>query len=125
MKRRMRINEDTLTTIVVLSLLFCACLVIASYVFAYKGVVTDSLLSSGLKVFGTELGICALFTLQQRYFDRKEKREAAMEQERRDARQADRDEREKQRKEDRDERKEIRNCSNTNVTIVEGGGSNE
>lgn len=119
MKRRMRINEDTLTTIVVLSLFFCACLVIASYVFAWFGRSTDALLSSGLKVFGTELGICALFTLQQRYFDRKDKREAAQEQERRDARQAAREEREQQRKEDRDERKEIRD--NQSVKCKEGG----
>lgn len=112
MKRRIKINEDTMTSIVIYSLLFCVIMVVASYtIVAIKGTDTSEILSSGLKVFGTELGICALMTLQQRYYANKDKRLEAAEKERRDERENDRQERKQIREEER-------NCTVKNTTII-------
>ena len=73
-RRRFRINDDTLTTIVVLCLIFCTFMVITSYFFAFKGIETSELLKTGIAFFGTELALSTLLTLQQRYFDKKDKK---------------------------------------------------
>ena len=59
---RFKINNDTMTTIVVLSLSFCVCVVISSIV------------SSALLLFGTELGICGLMKLYDKGVEQAERR---------------------------------------------------
>lgn len=72
----MKINNDTMTTIVVFSLGFCVIAVVAAFVMACFGINTDSILQSTLTVFGTELAICGLMKIIDRrnaLADRKKK----------------------------------------------------
>ncbi len=70
--RRFRINDDTMTTIVVLSLLFCVGVVVAGMVLAYFGVDVSIIVGNALTVFGTELGICGVMTIFNRWADKQE-----------------------------------------------------
>jgi len=47
-RRRLRINDDTMTTIVVLSLLFCVAVVVAGMVLAYFGVDVSVIVGNAL-----------------------------------------------------------------------------
>lgn len=71
--RRFRINDDTMTTIVVSSLLFCVAVVVAGMVLAYFGVDVSAIVGNALTVFGTELGICGVMTIFNRWADRQDK----------------------------------------------------
>lgn len=72
-RRRFRINDDTMTTIVVSSLFFCVGVVIAGMVLAYIGVDVSTIVGSALTVFGTELGICGVMTIFNRWADRQDR----------------------------------------------------
>ncbi len=69
-KKRFRIDGDTMTTIVVSSLLFCVVVVVAGMVLAWFGKDTSAIVASALTLFGTELGVCGLMTI----FDRRNAR---------------------------------------------------
>lgn len=81
-RRRFRINDDTMTTIVVSSLLFCVAVVVAGMVLAFFGVDVSAIAGNALTVFGTELGICGVMTIFNRWADRQDK-QAEKRQERR------------------------------------------
>ncbi|MEA5056113.1 MAG: hypothetical protein VB047_00935 [Anaerotignum propionicum] len=81
-RRRLRINDDTMTTIVVSSLLFCVAVVVAGMVLAFFGVDVSTIVGNALTVFGTELGICGVMTIFNRWADRQDK-QAEKRQERR------------------------------------------
>ncbi len=72
-RMRLRINDDTMTTIVVSSLLFCVAVVVAGMVLAFFGVDVSSIVGNALTVFGTELGICGVMTMFNRWADRQDK----------------------------------------------------
>ncbi len=72
-RKRLRINDDTMTTIVVSSLLFCVAVVIGGMVLAYFGVDVSSIVGNALTVFGTELGICGVMTMFNRWAVRQDK----------------------------------------------------
>lgn len=72
-RRRFRINDDTMTTIVVWSLLFCVAVVVAGMVLAYFSVDVSAIVGNALTVFGTELGICGIMTIFNRWTDRQDK----------------------------------------------------
>jgi len=72
-RRRLRINDDTMTTIVVSSLLFCVAVVVAGMVLAFFGVDVSTIVGNALTVFGTELGICGVMTIFNRWADRQDK----------------------------------------------------
>jgi len=92
-RRRFRINDDTMTTIVVLSLLFCVAVVVAGMVLAFLGVDVSTIVGNALTVFGTELGICGVMTIFNRWADRQDK-QAEKRQERRLRREEMKNERE-------------------------------
>jgi heme O synthase-like polyprenyltransferase len=62
-----------MTTIVVLSLFFCVLVVVAGIVLAYFGVDVSVIVGNALTVFGTELGICGVMTMFNRWVDRQDK----------------------------------------------------
>ena len=70
-----KINDDTMTTIVVFSLAFCVLVVIAGFVLAYLGRDASAIVDSALRVFGTELGICGVMTIFNRWTAAQERRE--------------------------------------------------
>ena len=72
-RKRFRINDDTMTTIVVSSLFFCVGVVIAGMILAYIGVDVSTIVGSALTVFGTELGICGVMTIFNRWADRQDR----------------------------------------------------
>ncbi|WP_313525516.1 hypothetical protein [Anaerotignum sp.] len=72
-RKRFRINDDTMTTIVVWSLLFCVAVVVAGMVLAFFGVDVSVIVGNALTVFGTELGICGVMTIFNRWADRQDK----------------------------------------------------
>jgi len=72
-RKRFRINDDTMTTIVVSSLFFCVAVVIAGMILAYLEVDVSSIVGNALTVFGTELGICGVMTIFNRWADRQDK----------------------------------------------------
>ena len=74
-KKRWKINNDTLTSIVIYSLLFCVAVVIAGFIFAWFGRDVSSIVSSALAVFGTELGICGLMKIYDKWSNWQDKRE--------------------------------------------------
>ena len=80
MKKRRRIrfppkiNDDTMTTIVVLSLSFCVGVVVVGIILACFCVDISSIVSSALLLFGTELGICGLMKLYDKGVEQAERR---------------------------------------------------
>lgn len=72
-RRRFRINDDTMTTIVVWSLLFCVVVVVAGMALACFGVDVSTIVGSALVLFGTELGVCGIMTIFNRQADRQDK----------------------------------------------------
>lgn len=74
-KFKLKINEDTMTTIVVSSLVFCVLVTIAGIVLACYQVDISSIVSSTHTVFGAELGICGLIKVFDNYLEKRNKRE--------------------------------------------------
>ena len=69
--KRLKINGDTMTTIVVSSLFFCVAVVITGIVLMCYGIDTSSIVSSALTVFGTELGICGIMKIFDKHLEEK------------------------------------------------------
>ena len=65
-KRKFKINGDTMTTIVVVSLILCVIFVVTGFWFAWHDKDVSSIVQAALLCFGTELGICGLMKI----FDR-------------------------------------------------------
>ena len=70
-----KINGDTMTTIVVSSLIFCVVIVVWGMVQAENGVDSSAIVDSALRIFGTELGICGVMTIFKRWSDAQDKRQ--------------------------------------------------
>ena len=70
----LKINGDTMTTVVVFSLLFCVIVIIWGMVQAENGVDSSAIVDSALRVFGTELGICGIMTIFKRWTDAQDRR---------------------------------------------------
>ena len=64
-----------MTTIVVFSLGFCVAVVIVGFVLAYLGRDASTIVDSALRVFGTELGICGVMTMFNRWTAAQDRRE--------------------------------------------------
>jgi len=75
MKKKWKINGDTMTTIVVSSLIFCVLIVVWGMVQAQNGVDSSAIVDSALRIFGTELGICGVMTIFKRWSDAQDKRQ--------------------------------------------------
>ena len=74
-KLKWKINGDTMTTIVVSSLIFCVVIVVWGMVQAQHGVDSSAIVDSALRIFGTELGICGVMTIFKRWSDAQDKRQ--------------------------------------------------
>ena len=70
----LKINGDTMTTVVVFSLLFCVVVIVWGMLQAKDGVDSSSIVDSALRVFGTELGICGIMTIFKRWTDAQDRR---------------------------------------------------
>ncbi len=73
-KLKWKVNGDTMTTIVVSSLIFCVLIVVWGMVQAQHGVDSSAIVDSALRIFGTELGICGVMTIFKRWSDAQDKR---------------------------------------------------
>ncbi|MBR4934493.1 MAG: hypothetical protein IKZ01_01335 [Anaerotignum sp.] len=73
-EKKLRINGDTMTNIVMFSLAFCAGVVIYGLWQSTKGVDCSAIVDSALRVFGTELGICGIMTIFKRWTDAQDRR---------------------------------------------------
>ena len=65
-KFKLKINEDTMTTVVVSSLFLCVIFVVVGFVFAWFDKDVSSIVSSALLCFGTELAICGIMKIFER-----------------------------------------------------------
>ncbi len=74
-KFKLKINEDTMTTIVVSSLLFCVAITITGMVLACYGVDVSAIVSSSHTVFGLELGACCLIKVFDYRAEKRKKKE--------------------------------------------------
>lgn len=70
----LKINGDTMTTVVVFSLLFCVVVIVWGMLQAKDGVDSSAIVDSALRVFGTELGICGIMTIFKRWTDAQDRR---------------------------------------------------
>ena len=70
----LKINGDTMTTVVVFSLLFCVAVIIWGMLQAKDGVDSSAIVDSALRVFGTELGICGIMTIFKRWTEQQDRR---------------------------------------------------
>ena len=74
-KFKVKINEDTMTTIVVSSLLFCVAITIAGLILAWFGVDVSAIVSSTHNVFGFELGVCGAIKVFDHWVEKRKKKE--------------------------------------------------
>ena len=70
----LKINGDTMTTVVVFSLLFCVVVIVWGMLQAKNGVDSSAIVDSALRVFGTELGICGIMTIFKRWTEQQDRR---------------------------------------------------
>ena len=70
----LKINGDTMTTVVVFSLLFCVVVIVWGMLQAGNGTDSSAIVDSALRVFGTELGICGFMTICKRWFEQQDRR---------------------------------------------------
>lgn len=82
-RRSWKINNDTMTTIVLFSLFFCAAVTIAGLVLGAFNHDVSAVIDSTHRIFGTELGICGLMKIYDKGVERSE-RKAAERRKRRD-----------------------------------------
>ena len=73
MKRKLTL-PSMMTAIVVFSLLFCTAIVIWGMLQAGNGTDSAAIVDSALRVFGTELGICGIMKIFQRWTDAQDRR---------------------------------------------------
>lgn len=85
-----KINDDTMTTIVIFSLFFCAAATIAGLVLGAFDHDVSAVIDSTHRIFGTELGICGLMKIYDKGVERSE-RKAAERRKRRSARASEAD----------------------------------
>ena len=84
MKKRRRIrfppkiNDDTMSSIVIYSLVFCAGITIAGMVLGAFDHDVSAVVDSTHRVFGTELGICGLMKLYDKGVEQAERRKRIM-----------------------------------------------
>ena len=84
MKKRRRIrfppkiNDDTMSSIVIYSLMFCAAITIAGMVLGAFDHDVSAVVDSTHRVFGTELGICGLMKLYDKGVEQAERRKRKM-----------------------------------------------
>ena len=69
-----KIDGDTMTTIVIFSIIFCVIIVVWGMRQAENGVDSAAIVDSALRVFGTELGICGVMTIFKRWTDAQDRR---------------------------------------------------
>ena len=74
-KRKFKINEDTMTTIVVSSLIFCVVITITGLVMAWFGIDVSAIVSSTHTVFGFELGVCGVIKVFDYWVEKRKKKE--------------------------------------------------
>lgn len=72
---KFKINNDTLSSAVIYSLLFCAIVEVACFIAAFEGVNVEFVLQQNHELFGKELAICFLLRLYDCYAETKRKRE--------------------------------------------------
>lgn len=70
----LKINGDTMTSVVMFSLFFCASVVVWGLWQSTKGVDCSAIVDSALRVFGTELGICGIMTIFKRWTEAQDRR---------------------------------------------------
>lgn len=70
----LKINGDTMTTIVVVSLILCVLFVITGFWFAWNDKDVSAIVGSALLCFGTELGICGLMKIFDRNNEAQDRR---------------------------------------------------
>ena len=73
-RRRLRINDDTMTTIVVWSLLFCVAVIITGIILQCFNIDITEIVRITAGLFGTELGICGLMTIYNRQAEKQDRR---------------------------------------------------
>lgn len=73
-KKKFRIDGDTMTTVVVFSILFCVVVIVWGMLQAKDGVDSSAIVDSALRVFGTELGICGIMTIFKRWTEAQDRR---------------------------------------------------
>ena len=73
-KRSFKITDDTLTSIVIYSLLFCAVVTVVGMVLGAFDHDVSSIVDSTHRVFGTELGICGLLKSYERWVAAQDRR---------------------------------------------------
>lgn len=75
-KHRWKITDDTLTSIVIYSLFFCAFITIAGMILGAFDHDVSAVVDSTHRIFGTELGVCGLLKIHDRTIAKAEKRAA-------------------------------------------------
>ena len=73
-RKRFKINGDTMTTIVVSSLVLCVVFTVTGFVFAWHEKDVSAIVGSALLCFGTELGICGLMKIFDRNNEKADRR---------------------------------------------------
>lgn len=69
-----KINDDTMTTIVIFSLFFCATTTITGLVLGAFDHDVSAVIDSTHRIFGTELGICGLMKIYDKGVERSERK---------------------------------------------------
>lgn len=73
-KKSFKITDDTLTSIVIYSLLFCAAVTVVGMALGAFDHDVSSIVDSTHRVFGTELGVCGIIKIHDRSIEKSEKR---------------------------------------------------
>lgn len=67
-----KINNDTMTTVVISSLLFCVLVIVVGIILACFDIDVSTIVGQALTVFGTELGICGIMTIFNKHNERQD-----------------------------------------------------
>ncbi|MDD3040080.1 hypothetical protein [Bacteroides sp.] len=67
-----KINDDTMTTIVISSLLFCVLVIVVGILLACFQIDVSTIVGQALTVFGTELGICGVMNIFNKHNERQD-----------------------------------------------------
>ena len=70
-----KINDDTMTSVVIYSLLFCVIVTVVGFVLAWYSVDVSAIVSSTHTIFGAELGICGLLKVYDRKIEKEDRKE--------------------------------------------------
>ena len=80
--KKVKINEDTLTSIVMFSIRFCVFITITGIILACFGVDISTITTSTHTVFGVELGACMIIKIVDRNNETQDRRAERMRQRR-------------------------------------------